>query len=515
MRLPIPSTFWELIEHRVALTPDAPFLRDERGRRLTFAEFRDSAERVAAGLLAEAGPITAPVAWQLATTLEAAVLEAALSRLGAVQGPGIPGLRHREVSAISRQMGVQLYITPGGFRGVDFSKLAHDATAELGVRVLDCPPVDEGLGLPCGDPATLPPPPHDPEAIRWVFYTSGTTADPKGARHTDHSAMSSSRALADVADLTPDDVVVVPVPITHIGGLMMLSSMLRSGAQACLVEIFDAVRTPAYAAEVGVSVLMTAPPMCQAYLDAQRAFGDTKLFPRLRVAMSGGSPVPHSLHHAVKSQLGGIGITPSWGLTECPSVTIVPLTSTDTQLSQTVGPPVQGMEVRVAGDDGPCPVGVEGELRVRGPALFKGYVDQSLNAAALDDNGFLRTGDLGVLDEHGYVRVTGRLKDIVIRNGENISAREVEDVLLTHPKVRDAAVIGLPHPRTGERCCAVVQLTPGISTLGLSEIIDFCQSAGLAQYKIPEQLEFVDSLPRNDLGKLQKHLLRATYVAGG
>jgi len=156
--------------------------------------------------------------------------------------------------------------------------------------------------------------------------------------------------------------------------------------------------------------------------------------------------------------------------------------------------------------------GEEGELRVRAPQLFRGYLDASLDAEAFDADGFFRTGDLGCLDAEGFVRITGRLKDVIIRKGENISAREIEDLLYTHPKIADAAVIGLPDPALGERCCAVVACRD--EALGFEEMVEFLAAQRLARQKIPEQLELVDEVPRNAAGKIEKRALRERFARG-
>jgi non-ribosomal peptide synthetase component E (peptide arylation enzyme) len=179
---------------------------------------------------------------------------------------------------------------------------------------------------------------------------------------------------------------------------------------------------------------------------------------------------------------------------------------TDEQLADTDGTPVDGAEVRI----------VDGEIRVRGPVVCKGYTDAALDAAAFDADGFFRTGDLGELRADGHLVVTGRLKDVIIRKGENISAREIEDVLIAHPKVRDIAVIGLPDADRGERVCAVVELHDGADALTFAEMVDTCRAAGLMAQKIPEQLEVVDALPRNDtLQKVVKQSLRDRFSAQG
>jgi acyl-CoA synthetase (AMP-forming)/AMP-acid ligase II len=315
--------------------------------------------------------------------------------------------------------------------------------------------------------------------------------------------------LVATARLGPHDVLCAPIPFTHIGGIMFIVASLRTGCRLVLLEAFDAVATPQLAARHDASVVGAVPVMMPAFFDAQRAQPDTALLPRLRYLLSGGAPVPPALHEQVKRELGGIGAVSPWGLTEAPQLTFPPLDGTDEQLAGTVGLPAPWVEIRVVDGEGRrCPPGVEGELRVRGPQVFVGYVDSTLDADAFDESGFMRTGDLGTIDAHGFVRVTGRLKDVIIRNGENLSVLEIEYTLLTHAAVADAAVIGVPDERTGERCCAFVVLAPDVQTLSLAEVRAHVDAQGLARHKSPEQIEIVEEIPRNLLGKIQKHELR-------
>ncbi len=204
------------------------------------------------------------------------------------------------------------------------------------------------------------------------------------------------------------------------------------------------------------------------------------------------------------------GIANSWGLTEFPVATYGRLDAPLDVLDTTTGPAVAGVEVRVVTDDGRVTAaGEEGELRLRGPQCFLGYVDASLDAAAFDDEGWFRTGDLGIIDADGNVTVTGRIKDIIIRNAENISALEIEDALYQHPSIADVAVVAAPDPRTGERVCAFVVVAPGVEPPTLQSLADQCRGLGLAVQKCPEQLELVDALPRNSYGKVLKQELKA------
>jgi cyclohexanecarboxylate-CoA ligase len=518
----VPSTLWELVELRAAATPTASMLIDGRERSLSFREFRDAAESTAAALMRHGVGEGSRVSWQLPTTLEAFVTMAALARLGAVQNPIVPILRRREVSFIVDQTGCELLIAPTVFRGFDHGALARAVADETGCAVLlldDGHAGPHGLSLPAGDPSTLPMfvrpagAPDAPGPTRWIFYTSGTTAEPKGVRHVDRSAMASARSYLTTGWFDADDVLVVPIPAAHIAGIMILTAQLAVGFALVLVEAFDPVATPALAARHDATVIIGNVAVFNAYIAAQRAHGTAALLPRFKVAPNGGAPRSPELHEAVRRELGGLGTMSSWGLTECPSITCCRPDDPNDLLARTEGPAVVGVDLHVVDATGAaCPPGVEGELRVRGPQLFQGYVDTTLDADAFDERGLFHTGDMGVMEPTGHVRITGRIKDIIIRNAENISALEVENALSSHPGVADVAVIGVPDATTGERCCAVVAPAPGEPVLTLAEIARHCREMGMATQKIPEQLELVEAIPRNDLGKIQKQAMRAMFA---
>jgi cyclohexanecarboxylate-CoA ligase len=228
--------------------------------------------------------------------------------------------------------------------------------------------------------------------------------------------------------------------------------------------------------------------------------------------MTGAATTPPGLHAELRDELGGTGALACYGLTEAPFLTVSSVRDNDEQRSRTVGRAIGGAVLRIVdGDGNVCPPGVSGEVRAKGPQICRGYLDESRNADAFDDEGWFRTGDLGTLDDEGFLTITGRLKDIIIRKGENISAKEVEDVLYEHPAIADVAVIGLPDDALGERCCAVVVPRDG-ATLGLEDIVTMCKSAGLAMQKIPEQLEVVSEFPRNASGKILKFKLQEQFT---
>jgi acyl-CoA synthetase (AMP-forming)/AMP-acid ligase II len=240
------------------------------------------------------------------------------------------------------------------------------------------------------------------------------------------------------------------------------------------------------------------------FLTEQRKQPDTRVVPTLRLLAGGGAPKPPEVYHAVVREMG-VQLTHGYGMTEVPMITMGDPDDTPENLATTEGRPPAGMEIRI----------VDGEVRLRGEAVCQGYLDPAQTAQAFDDEGFLRTGDLGRLTDSGHLVLTGRLKDVIIRKGENISAKEIEDLLHRHPAVADVAVIGLPDTERGERVCAVVEAAaqaPGAAELTLEAVTSYLRAEGLSVHKLPEQLEVVDALPRNDtLRKVLKYKLRERY----
>jgi acyl-CoA synthetase (AMP-forming)/AMP-acid ligase II len=504
------GTLWALVERRAAETAESVMAVDESGRRLTFGEYRLAAERAAAGLAGLGVGEGVNVSWQLPTWIESLVLVGALSRLRAVQNPVLPIYRDREVRFMTAQTGARLLIVPPAWRGYDYPEMASSIAAErdgLDVLVVD-------RSLPEGDPSALPPPPPVPASpadlpTGWVFYSSGTTADPKGVRHTDATIAAAAMAMNGVLDLVAEDRAALVFPFTHIGGITWLFSGLMTGCVNICVERFDPKETVEVLAREDVTLPGSGTPFHLAYLAAQREQPDKPIFPLVRAFPGGGAPKPPQLHYDMKNELGGVGIVSGYGLTECPILAMGAIGDPDDKLANTEGRTSPGVELRIVSIDGAVVgPGQEGELRVKGPQLFGGYVDSSLDAEAFDEKGFFRTGDLGVVDSDGFVAITGRLKDVIIRKGENISAKEVEDLLYQHPKIADVAVIGLPDPALGERCCAVVSSKDGSDPLAFAEMVEFLKGKGLAIQKVPEQLELVDAVPRNPTGKTLKHELR-------
>ena len=485
-------TLWELVTRRAALTPDRPlFLQD--GRTLTFEALRARAERVAAGLYGMGVRPGTVVAWQLPTRIETAVLSFALARLGAVQTPVIPFYRDREVGFALRESRAEFFAVPGTWRGFDHTEMARRLGAKGVFEAYD--------DLPDGDPSRLPPPPSDGTAVRWIYWTSGTTSDPKGVLHTDRSLLAGGSCLAHALRPSAEDVGSIAFPYAHIGGPDYTVMLLLYGFPAVLFEQFALPEALAAYRAHGVTMAGGSTAFYSMFLAEQRKRPGERVVPALRLLAGGGAPKPPELYHAVVREMG-VQLTHGYGMTEVPMITMGAPGDDPELLATTEGRPPQGMEIRI----------VDGEVRLRGEAVCRGYLDPGQTAQAFDEDGFLRTGDLGRLTETGHLVLTGRLKDVIIRKGENISAQEIEDLLHRHPAVGDVAVIGLPDAARGELVCAVVEQPPGAEALTLSDVTAFLRTEGLSVHKLPERLEVVDTLPRGEpLRKVLKYKLRERY----
>ena len=510
------ANVWDLIAQRAEATPDADLAVDQDGRRLTFAELRDRSERVAAGLAARGIGEGDVVSWQLPTWIESMILLGALRRLGAVQNPILPIYREREVGFVVQEAKPKLLVVPSTWAGFDFAVMAAGLTKGTGTAVMV---LDAGGTMPDGDPATLPPPPSDdmddPDApVRWLYYTSGTTASPKGARHTDLAIRTASVGMSERLGLGPDDRFALVFPFTHIAGALYVYAGLAYG----LTFVMDAAFNPATTVDLLRREKITQGGagtfFHQVYLKAQQDLpAGEKLFPHVKAFPGGGAPKPPQLHHDIVAAFDGAGIVSGYGMTEAPIITMNDVNDPDDVLANTEGRPVVGATIRLVTLEGAeAAVGEEGEIRVKGALVTKGYLDPKLDGEAFDADGWFRTGDLGIQDAAGNVTITGRLKDVIIRKGENISAKEVEDLLFTHPKVADVAVVGLPDADRGELACAVVVPAEGVGELSLAELSEHLLAAGLITRKLPERLEVVDALPRNPGGKILKFELQKRFA---
>ena len=344
----------------------------------------------------------------------------------------------------------------------------------------------------------------DPSTPAVYMFTSGTAGSPKAAVLTHGNLLSNIEQATAVENMSPSDVTFGVLPMYHIFGLnVMLCNTLAVGASIVLVQRFDPVSTIETLRERGVTVMLGAPSIWMALNQLLDVPADA--FAKVRLALSGAAKLPEQVIHSISNRFG-LRVLEGYGLTEASPVVT---TSIDMPFTPgSIGRPVPGVEVRIVDENGDDAfVGDSGEIWVRGPNVFAGYLnDPDATARVLSPEGWLRTGDIAVADEGGHIFMVDRAKDLIIVSGFNVFPAEVEEVLTAHPDIVDAAVVGTAHPHTGEAVRAYVVLRPG-THLDEDTVVDHCR-AHLARYKCPSKVLFVDQVPRNMTGKLQRYSLR-------
>jgi cyclohexanecarboxylate-CoA ligase len=501
------ATIAEALRRNAAIRPAKTALVDAR-MRLTYRALDELVDRVAAGLREHGVRPGDTVSCILPNRAEAVALFFATARLGAVLAPIVPIYGAREVRFILRQTASVLAVVPGRFRGVDYRALLErvrpDAPSLRAVVV-----VEDGFPASLTGGAGRRRDSADPPAIAAVLYTSGTTAEPKGVLHSHHTLLTEARATADYHRLGDDEVFVMASPVSHISGLLYgMLLPIALGATSVLMETWEPERFLDLVEHERGTFSAGATPFLRGVVDsptlAQRDLRCLRVFP------CGGADVPPALIRRAIDRLG-IRTGRGYGSTEFPSITSsagpgVPLV----KRAETDGTPIGPNEIELRDESGRAVTpGTAGEIWARGPELFPGYRDPALDAEAFDARGFFRTGDLGVVDADGYLAITGRVKDIIVRGGEKLSAKEIEDLLGEHPQVASVAVVPVADDRLGERVCAVVVPVDRSAPPSLDALVGFLAERELSRRKLPERLEIVDELPTTASGKVQKHLLRA------
>jgi cyclohexanecarboxylate-CoA ligase len=479
-------------------------------RHLTYGELDELVRRAAAGLRRLGVRRGEAVAWQLPNWLEAVVVHHAVLRLGAVSTPIIPIYRHREVGFILRQSRARTLVVPSSFRGFDHLRMVDDLRAELpdlrtvigvrGERDTFRELVEEPADTGPGDE-------HTADDIALLLYTSGTTSAPKGVLHNHHTLEYENRSIIDLFGLTGEDTVFMPSPVSHITGILYgLHLPFTLGTAVVLQDVWNPADALALLERHRCSVVIGATPFLHGLVhDPDRSRYDLSA---LRVFGCGGADVPPELIRHGEESLGCTA-TRIYGSTEFPTLSGGNADDPLEKRATTDGRPLGTARGRaVTEDDRPVACGSVGELQVRGPELFVGYLDPELNTAAFTDDGWFRTGDRAVIDADGYVQITGRTKDIIVRGGENISAKEIEDLLFEHPDIADVAVVGMPDPVMVERICAYVVPAHPSAAPTFDDILTFLRAQQIANQKLPERLEIIDRLPRTATGKIQKFVLR-------
>ncbi|MFL5843516.1 MAG: AMP-binding protein [Solirubrobacteraceae bacterium] len=499
-----------VLEHAAARRPgDVAVIAG--GRRHTFGELRDHADAISWQLLDAGLGRGDIVCWTLPNDVAAIALAMAIWRIGAVSNPVVPIYREREFAFILGQLRPQALVGAVDVRGraqcEELDRALALAGHEPALRLAF------GAGAPAGwtplataaDERPLPAEaqPAAAEAPALVLYTSGTTADPKGVIHSGAALLHEAGSMQREWGLTYRETMVMASPLPHITGVLQgLLVPCLTGARVLLLDRWDAEACVEVIERDGGTYMAGATPFLQGVVDVYAARGGR---PGLRQFCCGGAPVPPALIEAAEAV--GIVAHRSWGMTEFPSATFSHTTDPLEQRAHTDGRPGEGIEVQAVDDaHRPLPAGEQGELRIRGPERMDGYVDAALNADVLDEEGWVYSGDVGLIDGAGCVRVTGRLKDIVNRGGEKLSAREIEELLLQHESVLDAAVVPWPDERLGEVVAAAVVLRPG-HRLDTPAILRFLRAQHLASQKTPATIGALPELPRTPSGKVRKHVV--------
>lgn len=340
-----------------------------------------------------------------------------------------------------------------------------------------------------------------------VLFTSGTEGIPKGVMLTHNNILASERAYCARLNLTWQDVFLMPAPLGHATGFLHgVTAPFLIGARSVLLDIFTPKACLALLEQQRCTCLSGATPFIYDLLCAvEQQPADLS---SLRFFLCGGTTIPKKV--ARDCQQRGIKLLSIYGSTESSPHSMVNLDDSISRMMNTDGYGAAGVEIKIVDEArNTLPAGIEGEEASRGPNVFMGYLDEpELTARALDKEGWYYSGDLCRMDEDGYIKITGRKKDIIVRGGENISSREVEDILLQHPQIHDACVVAMPDERLGERSCAYVVLKPPHLSLSLEEVVTFFNRKRVAKYKYPERVVIVEKLPRTASGKVQKYLLR-------
>jgi acyl-CoA synthetase (AMP-forming)/AMP-acid ligase II len=481
--------------------------------RLDCATLQAKANAMAQAMLARTPPGSV-VSFMLPNWHEAAVIYVAATLAGMVAHPILPSLRDRDLAFMLKDVESRLLFIPSEYRN-------HDYVAMLDrvVRELPSPPEVVVLrGDARGHTAyasvsasgeARPLPTLDPDAVRLILYTSGTTGSPKGVLHSHNSIHALVRQIRENWLVEPGDTFLVPSPISHIGGsIYAFEGPLLLGTRAVLMERWDPDAAVRIIDAERCTHTAGATPFLEQLLDAAQRAG-TRL-PSLKVFICGGASVPPSLVRRAAAYFSHAAVTRVYGCTEVPVITVGVLDRNDVAHAADTDGKVGIAEVKLAElGSSPCD---EGEIRARGPQMLIGYLHAEDEATVFDENGYYRTGDIGRWVDGEFLVISGRAKDIIIRSGENISPKEVEDFLVDHPEIAEVTIVGLPDPRTGERACAVIvpRHEPGPD---LESLRTFLRAQGVASFKFPEQVAIWDSLPKNDTGKVLKHQVRAALAA--
>ena len=495
--------------------PDKIAVVDNHGASYTYSALDHAASCLANWMLAKGIESGDRIAFQLPGWCEFTVIYLACLKIGAVSVPLLPSWREAELVWVLNKCQAKMFFAPTLFkqtRPVDLILPLQNQLPQLQqiVGVDKLAPATSSLSLSQiiadNTPLTTAITTHGDE-LAAVLFTSGTEGLPKGVMLTHNNILASERAYCARLNLTWQDVFMMPAPLGHATGFLHgVTAPFLIGARSVLLDIFTPDACLALLEQQRCTCMLGATPFVYDLLNVlEKQPADLSA---LRFFLCGGTTIPKKV--ARECQQRGIKLLSVYGSTESSPHAVVNLDDPLSRFMHTDGYAAAGVEIKVVDDARKTlPPGCEGEEASRGPNVFMGYFDEpELTARALDEEGWYYSGDLCRMDEAGYIKITGRKKDIIVRGGENISSREVEDILLQHPKIHDACVVAMPDERLGERSCAYVVLKAPYHSLSLEEVVAFFSRKRVAKYKYPEHIVVIEKLPRTASGKIQKFLLR-------
>ncbi|EPU0368493.1 medium-chain fatty-acid--CoA ligase [Escherichia coli] len=495
--------------------PDKIAVVDNHGATYTYSALDHAASCLANWMLAKGIESGDRIAFQLPGWCEFTVIYLTCLKTGAVSVPLLPSWREAELVWVLNKCQAKMFFAPTLFkqtRPVDLILPLQNQLPQLQqiVGVDKLAPATSSLSLSQiladNTPLTTAITVHGDE-LAAVLFTSGTEGLPKGVMLTHNNILASERAYCARLNLTWQDVFMMPAPLGHATGFLHgVTAPFLIGARSVLLDIFTPDACLALLEQQRCTCMLGATPFVYDLLNLlEKQPADLSA---LRFFLCGGTTIPKKV--ARECQQRGIKLLSVYGSTESSPHAVVNLDDPLPRFMHTDGYAAAGVEIKVVDDARKTlPPGCEGEEASRGPNVFMGYFDEpELTARALDEEGWYYSGDLCRMDEAGYIKITGRKKDIIVRGGENISSREVEDILLQHPKIHDACVVAMPDERLGERSCAYVVLKAPHHSLSLEEVVAFFSRKRVAKYKYPEHIVVIEKLPRTVSGKIQKFLLR-------
>ncbi|WP_436886401.1 medium-chain fatty-acid--CoA ligase [Escherichia coli] len=495
--------------------PDKIAVVDNHGASYTYSALDHAASCLANWMLAKGIESGDRIAFQLPGWCEFTVIYLACLKIGAVSVPLLPSWREAELVWVLNKCQAKMFFAPTLFkqtRPVDLILPLQNQLPQLqqivGVDILAPATSSLSLSQIIADNTSLTTAitTHGDE-LAAVLFTSGTEGLPKGVMLTHNNILASERAYCARLNLTWQDVFMMPAPLGHATGFLHgVTAPFLIGARSVLLDIFTPDACLALLEQQRCTCMLGATPFVYDLLNVlEKQPADLSA---LRFFLCGGTTIPKKV--ARECQQRGIKLLSVYGSTESSPHAVVNLDDPLSRFMHTDGYAAAGVEIKVVDDARKTlPPGCEGEEASRGPNVFMGYFDEpELTARVLDEEGWYYSGDLCRMDEAGYIKITGRKKDIIVRGGENISSREVEDILLQHPKIHDACVVAMSDERLGERSCAYVVLKAPHHSLSLEEVVAFFSRKRVAKYKYPEHIVVIEKLPRTTSGKIQKFLLR-------